>query len=113
MAQSLKIRKNQFLLNLHWLLCMKGSFQCWELSPLSDCELLTCRTLVCSSAEHSVADLKAEKFSKLLTCYLVSKVIVEHTVFKCHMGKSVLLKATSLCLKKSFINLLSRMFFAS
>lgn len=52
MAQSLKIRKTQFLLTLLWLLCMKESLQCWELSPCRVRELLMLRTLVCSSAEQ-------------------------------------------------------------
>lgn len=72
----------------------------------------------CSHAGHwcallqstfSVADFKAEKFPKVAHLLLSEHVIIEHTVFKCCVGESVLLKATSLC----FENLLSRMFFAS
>lgn len=100
MAQSLKIRKTQFLLNLLWLLCMKESLQYWELSPWCVQELLMLRTLVCSPAEQ---------LSELAHLLLSEQVIAGHAVFRCHMGESVLLKATSLCFK----NLLSRMFFAS
>lgn len=45
----------------------------------------------------------AEQFSKLAHLLLSEQVIVGHAVFRCHVGGSVLLKATSLCFK----NLLS------
>lgn len=51
----------------------------------------------------SVADFKAEKFSKLSHLFLNGRVVVEHAVLMWHVGEPVLPRATSL----SFQNLLS------